>query len=206
MLPDFAIGFLWVAGAWVFFGSFSVPVKLPSVRKLQVTALVFQSYKTMCMFLTSWLVLAMTEFSYTPFGFASGLFWVSGSLLTVMGFQYAGIAVGSGVCSSVIVVVSFGWAALFNENVWSVGLTVLAVAGVIGGILGMIFALRPRPVIEPVPLSDGNLNNSESSGLLVASGGLPSVVAPTHVRVCDCVGDWFLRIGSACLAPCPEGA
>lgn len=76
------LGWLFEVGAWVFFGSFAIPVKLPSVRRLRVDPIVFQSYKSAMVFLTGWIVLLWSPFSFTPWGIMSGLFWVPGGMLT----------------------------------------------------------------------------------------------------------------------------
>jgi hypothetical protein len=61
------------------FGTFGVPIKSDAARSVDIDPLVFQSYKTFVCFVTSWLVLvAGEEFTFSPWGIVSGLFWVPG--------------------------------------------------------------------------------------------------------------------------------
>lgn len=71
----------WMAAfcSMIAFGTFGVPIKSKASKSVDVDPLVFQSYKTAMCFLTSWIVLAMgEEFSFTPWGIVSGIFWVPG--------------------------------------------------------------------------------------------------------------------------------
>jgi hypothetical protein len=143
-IPTVAIGWICEVCAWILFGSFGVPMKHPSVIKAGVDPLMYQSWKTGVFFITSWLVLAWTDFAFTPFGLLSGLFWVPGGTLAILSVQNAGLASGLGVVQGCIVLVSFFWSlAIFREPMWSIGLTVLGVAALITGIVGMSFSLRP---------------------------------------------------------------
>jgi hypothetical protein len=68
------------------FGSFGVPIKSKAARSVDIDPLVFQSYKTILCFVTSWIVLLVTneQFSFTPWGIVSGLFWVPGYVPTLI--------------------------------------------------------------------------------------------------------------------------
>lgn len=150
MLSPVLIGWLCELGAWLFFGSFNVPVKHPSVLPLRVDPLVFQSWKTACMFTTSWIVLAWRPFYFSLWGLCSGAFWVVGGAFAILAFQFGGVAVGAGTLNSMIVIVSFTWAlAVFHQPVYSLWITLLCVAALLVGILGMVYALRPVAAAAP---------------------------------------------------------
>ena len=71
----------WLAAALsaLAFGTFGVPIKSEAAQSVDVDPLVFQSYKTFLCFATSWLVLmGGEEFTFSPWGIVSGLFWVPG--------------------------------------------------------------------------------------------------------------------------------
>ena len=62
------MGYFFVVLSALTFGSFAVPIKSERSKSVDVHPLVFQSYKTMTMFTTSWLSLLVKEFNYTPWG------------------------------------------------------------------------------------------------------------------------------------------
>ena len=69
----------WVAAliAALAYGSFGVPVK--ATKHIDVHPLVLQSYKTVVVFMSCWLVLLFgVEVSFTKWGLLSGLLWVIG--------------------------------------------------------------------------------------------------------------------------------
>jgi hypothetical protein len=71
----------WIAAfcSMIAFGTFGVPIKSKIAQSVNIDPLVFQSYKTMICFITSWIVLLQGEkFSFTPWGIVSGIFWVPG--------------------------------------------------------------------------------------------------------------------------------
>ena len=130
------------------FGTFGVPIKSPAARKVDVDPLVMQSYKTMMCFVTSWLILlAGEEFRFTPWGIVSGLFWVPGGVATIYAVKSVGLAVGIGVGSSFIVLVSFFWGIfIFEEHVHSKFGAVFAVFCMMLGLMGMSWYSSPEKV------------------------------------------------------------
>ena len=70
------IGWLAVIVACLAFGSFAVPMKAETVVKVQVHPLVFQSYKTFWVLITSFLTAFWYPVEFTPWGIVSGLSWV----------------------------------------------------------------------------------------------------------------------------------
>jgi hypothetical protein len=73
-----ACGFVAAFGSALAFGSFGVPIKSEAAQSVDIDPLVFQSYKTIVCFATSWLILLApgANFTYTAWGIVSGLFWV----------------------------------------------------------------------------------------------------------------------------------
>eukprot|EP00522_Entomoneis_paludosa_P018635 CAMPEP_0172463034 /NCGR_PEP_ID=MMETSP1065-20121228/45771_1 /TAXON_ID=265537 /ORGANISM="Amphiprora paludosa, Strain CCMP125" /LENGTH=377 /DNA_ID=CAMNT_0013218861 /DNA_START=215 /DNA_END=1348 /DNA_ORIENTATION=- len=97
-------------------------------------------------FLTSWLVLlGGVEFSFTPWGIVSGFFWVPGGTATVYAIKTAGLAIGIGVGSCFIVLVSFVWGVyIFREHVHSHFGAVLAIGFMMAGVMGMAYFSSPE--------------------------------------------------------------
>lgn len=114
-------GWLAAAGAALAFGTFGVPIKAPAAQRHDIDPLVFQSYKSFVCFITSWFILLTGEdLRFTPWGLVSALFWVPGGIATIYAVKAAGLAIGIGVGSSFIVLVSFVWGIfVFGEHVYS---------------------------------------------------------------------------------------
>lgn len=128
------------------FGSFGVPVKSKMAKSLNIDPLVMQSYKTGMCFVTSWLFLLVRgeAVTFTPWGIVSGLFWVPGGVATIYAIKTAGLAVGIGVGSSFIVLVSFTWGIFFfDEHVHSRYQACSAVACMLCGLAGMAYYSAP---------------------------------------------------------------
>ena len=117
---DAVRGILCVLGAWVAFGSFGVFIstfptaacrgvvamptqcrasETPSVVAAKVDPLVFQTYKTTAVFLTSWLVLTYTDFDWTWWGVVDSLVWVPAGAGAVIAVRCAGLGIAQGVWS-----------------------------------------------------------------------------------------------------------
>ena len=139
-------GWLWAIGGMLAFGSFGVPVKSKVAISLDIDPLVMQSYKTGMCFITSWLFLWIRgeEITFTPMGLVSGLFWVPGGVATIYAIKTAGLAIGIGVGSSFIVLVSFSWGIFFfDEHVHSRVQACSAVACMLCGLGGMAYYSSP---------------------------------------------------------------
>jgi len=129
--------------AW---GTFGVPIKSNAAQRVNIDPLVFQTYKTTMCFLTSWLILLYGEsFSFTPWGFVSGLFWVPGGIATVYGVKNAGLALGIGTVASCIVLVSFIWGILvFKEHLHNIYVACIGIIFLISGLIGMAYFASPQ--------------------------------------------------------------
>jgi len=110
-----------------------------------VDPLVFQTYKTVMCFLTSWMLIPLGQpFFFSYWGIVSGLFWVPGGIAAIYAVQNAGLAVAQGVWSSMIVLVSFIWGIfVFQEGVESVLGACLSVLLMVIGLWGMSFYSSP---------------------------------------------------------------
>jgi hypothetical protein len=150
------------------FGSFGVPIKSDASNSVDVDPLVFQSYKSFLCFATAWLVLltGQVEFSFTPWGIVSCIFWVPGGVATVYAIRNAGLAIAIGVGSSSIVLVSFTWGIfIFQEPVYSISGACLAIAMMIVGLIGMSY-YSSSSSIGGVPMENNRmLEEEEETGV-----------------------------------------
>lgn len=71
----------------------------PAVVKARVDPLVFQTYKTTAVFLSSWLVLTYNEFQWTAWGMVGSLVWVPAGVGAVLAVRCAGLGISQGVWS-----------------------------------------------------------------------------------------------------------
>mmetsp|Transcript_11763 Transcript_11763/g.19575 ORF Transcript_11763/g.19575 Transcript_11763/m.19575 type:complete len:400 (-) Transcript_11763:330-1529(-) len=131
----------WAAAvvACLAFGSFGVPVKGSRATRVDIDPLVMQSFKTFMCFATCWVVLLLgEEFTFTPWGIVSGLFWVPAGTAAIFAIRNAGLAVSQGIWSALIVLVSFCWGIfIFDEAVASRYVATLAILLMTVGLLGM---------------------------------------------------------------------
>lgn len=138
----------WVAAlvAVIGFGSFGVPVKSDAANKVNIDPFVMQTYKsTMCFVLSFTVLWFGVEFSFTPWAILSGLFWVPGGTAVIYGIRNAGLALTTGVNSSLIVLVSFTWGIfIFHEPVKSRLVASLSILLMLCGIWGMAYFSQPH--------------------------------------------------------------
>lgn len=199
----------WMAAALsaLAFGTFGVPIKSRAAQQVQIDPLVFQTYKTAMCFLTCWPILIALRhfqpqdndesqqplFNFTPWGLVSGLFWVPGGVATVYAVQTAGLALGIGIGSSFIVLVSFVWGVfVFAEPIHSRAGATFAIACMMAGLLGMSYYSAPQasatssssPVVTAHSASTLGDNDEflddESSRGRASSGGRHRIVAPSN--------------------------
>jgi Transmembrane family, TMEM144 of transporters len=126
------------------YGSFGVPIK--QTKHIDVHPLVFQSYKTLTMFLMSWLVIFMgVSPAWTPWGLLSGFLWVMGGTGGVYAIRLAGLAIAVGTWASVMICVNFVWGILiFREPVADIGRTASAFLLLTLGLVGMSHYSAPQ--------------------------------------------------------------
>ena len=106
------------------YGTYGVPIK--ETKKYPVHPFVFQTYKTINMFIFCWTVLLMgIEIRFSYWGLLSGLFWVLGGTCGIISIRYAGMAIAVGTWASVMICVNFIWGILiFQEPVADISGTI----------------------------------------------------------------------------------
>lgn len=157
----------WVAGiiAAVAYGSFGVPIR--STKDLDVHPLVLQSYKTVTMFVLSWLVLCLgVAPRWTAWGLVSGILWVAGGTGGVYAIRLAGLAVAVGTWASVMILVNFVWGILvFREPVADLVGTMAAFGLLVLGLIGMSKYSAPQKVDdEREPLQEIDAEQADEDG------------------------------------------
>lgn len=157
-MADFWFGIAAICISILAFGSFGVPIKSGGVLQANVDPLVYQSWKSLWVVLTSWIVLLYKPFTFTPFGIVSGLFWVPAGVAAVLSIQNSGLAAGQGVFSALIVLTSFFWGLIvFREPMWSLPLTLLGIALLVAGVVGMtVFSKSPAAVAKHTSVQEGD--------------------------------------------------
>jgi len=107
----------WVAALFgaVLYGSYGVPIK--NTKHIPVHPLVLQTFKSVTMFVTCWLVMLLgIQPRWTPWGLLSGLLWVSGGTCGIYAIRMAGLAVAVGTWSSVMCCINFIWGILIFQE------------------------------------------------------------------------------------------
>ncbi|KAJ7537566.1 hypothetical protein O6H91_11G011800 [Diphasiastrum complanatum] len=126
-------------GSIIFFGSYAVPIKLPHVVEARVDPVVFQFYKSIACFLTSWLLLlylVFQPFQFTWWGILGGAMWVFNGIGAILGITWAGIGAAQAIWSGLSVFISYFWGAyVFGEPVES---QLLAISALLVMALGMV--------------------------------------------------------------------
>ena len=83
-------------------------------------------------------------FKFTPWGIASGAFWVPGATAGIYGIRNAGLAISVGTWSSLMVISSFCWGIfVFGERVKSVAGACGAACVLVVGLVGMSIYSSP---------------------------------------------------------------
>lgn len=162
-ISDEAIGYIGVAVAVLFFGSFGVPLKTKAVQDANVDPVIFQIYYSISIFASSWIVLSYNHFVFTPYGIAGASLWVPASILSIAAINHLGMSVAVGMWAGVTIVVSFLWGAIAfpHENkVHSIPIAATALFMLVTGILGL--SLSNTPYVK-------NIGRSKSSGNIVGS-------------------------------------
>lgn len=141
-----ALGFLAVAGAVVFFGSFGVPLKSKRVQAANVDPVVFQLYYSLAIFCSSFLVLIYKPWVFTYWGVVGAGLWVPASILSIFAINALGLSVAVGIWAGATIVVSFVWgAAVFPKDnpVHNLPLSFLALFLLVVGIAGLSLSNSP---------------------------------------------------------------
>jgi len=138
-MDEHVIGFLFVLGSILAFGSFAVPLKgFKKIQELKVDPVVFQLYFSFSIFCSSWLVLSYVPFVFTPFGIAGASLWVPASILSIFAIRYLGMSVGVGIWAGTTILISFLWGAVvFSDHVKNIPLSIVALVLLLVGIAGL---------------------------------------------------------------------
>ena len=176
---ELVYGYIAVIGANLFFGSFGVPIKSKKITESKVNPLIFQSYKTIAVFLTSWLILTYNEYYFTWWGFVGASMWVPNGVLTVIIIRKIGLGAGQSIWSGLTVWVSFVWGAtVLHEEVRSLPLSLMALLLLAGGIAGVAFVIDLSSSSSPPSSSSSSSPSSSSSSSPSSSSSSPSSVLP----------------------------
>lgn len=117
--PSAAVPMAGAAVAILFWGTFAVPMKTKSVEDAKLNPFVFQLYMSVGIFLSSWLVLLVEPFAWTPYGAVASFIWATGSLFAVPTIRDLGVSVGQGVWSGFVAVTAFLWG-VFGHSLFSI--------------------------------------------------------------------------------------
>jgi len=107
---------LFAALGGLFMGSYPVPIKHPSVLKANVHPVVFQCYKSGCVFVTGFLFLIPRALStdglaslyeFTPWGLMSAAGWIPSGLTTIYSVPILGVGMAVGLSAGSSTVLSF---------------------------------------------------------------------------------------------------
>lgn len=161
LLDSCSLGCGWTAGfiGCIGFGSFGVPLKGEATNSVDggkgAHIFVLQTYKSMMLFITCWLVLLLGgSFHFSPMGLVSALLWVTGGAAGIFGIRNAGLAISVGTWSGVTVLVSFAFGAFaFGEKVHSVMATLCGIGMLLVGFAGMSYFSSPTTTTESISLS-----------------------------------------------------
>ena len=174
----------WLAAfcGMIAFGSFGVPIKSKVAKSLNIDPLVMQTYKTTMCFITSWIFVLIRgeKYTFTPFGIVSGLFWVPGGVATIYAIKTAGLAIGIGVGSSFIVLVSFTWGIfVFGEHVHSRIQACTAVGCMLCGLAGMAYYSAPTVAhASSSSTTSGNRSNNINDNANTSSSACYQPIRP----------------------------
>eukprot|EP01114_Cavostelium_apophysatum_P017967 TRINITY_DN5452_c0_g1_i1.p1 TRINITY_DN5452_c0_g1~~TRINITY_DN5452_c0_g1_i1.p1 ORF type:complete len:378 (-),score=30.34 TRINITY_DN5452_c0_g1_i1:73-1101(-) len=174
-MDDKLWGMLAVLGAILSFGTFGVPIKSKKVIDAKVDPVVFQTYKSAWVFITSLITFTYNKFSYTPWGILGGFFWVPGGIAAVIAVNCIGLGVAQGVWSGIIILFSFAIGTLiFHEPLKSLTYALGGITLLVIGVVGMAMAptlLKPRKEVQYAQV------NTDQAGL-VSSEATPTSVQP----------------------------
>ena len=131
-------GWIGVASSVVAFGSFALPMKAQNVLEAGINPIEFQLYMSFAVFLSSFLILITTPWSFTWWGVASASLWVPTSLLSQVAVKFIGISVGQATWAGVTVIISFIWGvAIFHETPNWLGMALFGLVLILVGITGL---------------------------------------------------------------------
>lgn len=187
-----ACGYIAAFISLICLGSFGVPIKSDKANQVNIDPLAMQTYKSTMCFLLCWTVLLFgVKFSFTPWGIVSGLFWVPGGTAVVYSIRNAGLAISIGLCSCLIILVSFTWGIfIFEEHVRSLHLACLAILLMVLGLWGMAYYSQAQFQIDELYSTVEDVNqqitdDSERLTIITAENFDPKTYASIRKIVDD---------------------
>lgn len=136
------VGYVAVAVAIIFFGSFNVPLKSRRIQQLAIDPMVNQLYMMVSIFVLNWLSLAVDpSFEFTAWGVVAAAMWVPCNVFAVVAIRFLGLGVAQATWCSLIMTVSFFWGAVvFAQPLKSLAGSVIALLVLVSGvvILGLV--------------------------------------------------------------------
>eukprot|EP01079_Euglenida_sp_SAG-EU17-18_P002104 gene2104-3054_t len=154
---------------------YPVPIKAPSVRALDVHPIVFQMYKSLCVFLTCWLGAAVVYMNggslwLSGWGIASAAAWIPSGLCTIYSVPRIGLGLAVVLTSTVAVTASFAvsiW--VLQEYTSEIYTSVLLMLGLVAGMASLVASGH-------VPLYCGDSAYAELQDPHSCSQGISAVV------------------------------
>lgn len=141
------LGWIFCFSALLFFGLFTFPVKLKSVVKANVDPIFFQVAMSFSILISAFYALFLnlfeedSSFKWSWYGAGGGSVWIIASILSIIGIRNLGIGISQSLWSGGTMIGSFLYGYfLFNEQIKNIYLTILALALLIIGIIGISFA------------------------------------------------------------------
>lgn len=146
-----AIGFIFIAIAIFFNGTFIVPYK-HILREIPLNPLVFNLYLSFGIFLSSWILQlflplnhlivsgADNSFSFPALGLVSGLLIILAIGANIIAVECVGLAMAQGVVGGTALVTSFLWGLKFDGVPKGVVVSSIGVLVIVGGVMGIAFS------------------------------------------------------------------
>jgi len=178
-MNDAVLAWSGVFGAMLCFGTFAVPMKAGAKTSLSLHPIVFQTYVSFGVLLTSLPVMLLPswEFShFTMLGLCSAFIWTLANMLCAMVVELLGVSVGQSLWSGMVALVSFLEGLAFGETLENPVCAVIGIILLVGGIIGLAW-MGSGTTAEPSSLARES-ESSCSSTLAEAAIGATSVERP----------------------------
>jgi len=134
-------------------GSFAALSKLPAVRDSKVNPIIFNTYVSLGVFLSSFLVIpflqfnatfadkddAGTSFGFEPLGLVAGFLIVCAFTFSFLAIPLVGLSIGQGVWGGMAIIVSFVGGLIVGQSSVKSALIILALALLLTGVIGIAF-------------------------------------------------------------------
>ena len=147
------LAFVYAALGGFFMGSYPVPVKSPAVLQAQVHPIVFQAYKSLWVFVSGLLCVAVRAllrksptFAFSWWGVASAMAWTPSGVSTIFAVSRIGMSLAVVVACATGAVASFLFFWLvFGEDIKDPLRALMWLCFILLGMLGLVFTPRLAP-------------------------------------------------------------